>query len=130
MLSRGDHVAATVRRSDSLDGLRTQYGDRLWVAILDVTDTDMVRTVIDRAFAEFRRIDVVVSNAGYGLFGAAEEVSDEQIRHQIETNLVGSIAVIRASLPYLRAQGGGRVLQVSSEGGQITCIAWCSTTST
>jgi NAD(P)-dependent dehydrogenase (short-subunit alcohol dehydrogenase family) len=82
--------------------------------------TTWQRTVIDRAFAELRRIDVVVSNAGYGLFGAAEEVSDEQIRHQIETNLVGSIPVIRASLPYLRAQGGGRVLQVSSEGGQIT----------
>ena len=60
-----------------------------------------------------------VNNAAYGLFGAAEEVSDDQIRHQIDTNLIGSIQVIRAVLPHLRAQGGGRVLQVSSEGGQI-----------
>ena len=60
-----------------------------------------------------------VNNAAYGLFGAAEEVSDDQIRHQIDTNLIGSFQVIRAVLPHLRAQGGGRVLQVSSEGGQI-----------
>jgi len=65
------------------------------------------------------RIDVVVSNAGYGLFGAGEESSDEQIDRQIATNLVGSIQLIRAVLPYLRGQGGGRIVQVSSEGGQI-----------
>jgi NAD(P)-dependent dehydrogenase (short-subunit alcohol dehydrogenase family) len=120
LLARGDRVAATVRRESSLDDLRVRHGDRLWIAILDVTDADAVRKVIDRAFAELGRIDVVVSNAGYGLFGAAEEVTDAQVRHQIDTNLVGSIAVIRACLPHLRAQGGGRVLQLSSEGGQIT----------
>jgi NAD(P)-dependent dehydrogenase (short-subunit alcohol dehydrogenase family) len=65
------------------------------------------------------RIDVVVSNAGYGLFGAAEEVTDAQIDRQIATNLVGSIQLIRASLPHLRSQGGGRIVQVSSEGGQV-----------
>ena len=119
LLARGDRVAATLRRMDALDDLRARHGDRLWVAPLDVTDLPRVRAVIDRAFAELGRIDVVVSNAGYGLFGAAEEVSDAQIRHQIDTNLVGSIAVIRAALPHLRAQGGGRVLQVSSEGGQV-----------
>jgi NAD(P)-dependent dehydrogenase (short-subunit alcohol dehydrogenase family) len=63
---------------------------------------------------------VVANNAAYALFGAAEEVSDEQIRHQIDTNVIGSIAVIRAALPHLRAQGGGRILQLSPEGGQIT----------
>ena len=120
LLARGDRVAATVRRESSLDDLRVQHADRLWIAILDVTDADAVRRVIDRAFAELGRIDVVVSNAGYGLFGAAEEVTDAQVRHQIDTNLVGSIAVIRACLSHLRAQGGGRVLQLSSEGGQIT----------
>jgi NAD(P)-dependent dehydrogenase (short-subunit alcohol dehydrogenase family) len=62
---------------------------------------------------------VVVNNAGYGLFGAGEEVSDEQIRQQIDTNLIGSIQVIRAAPPHLRAQGGGRILQAASEGGQI-----------
>jgi NAD(P)-dependent dehydrogenase (short-subunit alcohol dehydrogenase family) len=120
LLARGDRVAATVRQEHILDDLKARHGERLWVANLDLTHTDAVRDVIDRAFGDLGRIDVIVSNAGYGLFGAAEEVSHEQIRHQIDTNLIGSIAVIRASLPHLRAQGGGRVLQVSSEGGQIT----------
>jgi NAD(P)-dependent dehydrogenase (short-subunit alcohol dehydrogenase family) len=108
LLGDGDHVAATLRKVSALDDLKARHGDTLWVASLDVTDTDAVRRVIDRAFNDLGRIDVVVSNAGYGLFGAGEEVSDEQIRHQIDTNLVGSIQVIRAVLPHLRAQGGGR----------------------
>jgi NAD(P)-dependent dehydrogenase (short-subunit alcohol dehydrogenase family) len=120
LLARGDRVAATVRKTATLEHLNAQYGDRLWVAALDVTDTQGVRRVVDQAFATLGRIDVIVNNAGYGLFGAAEEVSDEQVRHQIDTNLIGSIAVIRACLPHLRAQGGGHVLQVSSEGGQMT----------
>ena len=119
LLAQGDRVAATLRRIGALDHLQAQYGDSLWVASLDVTDPVRVRAVVDLAFGELGRIDVIVSNAGYSLFGAAEEVSDEQIRHQIDTNLIGSIAVIRAALPHLRAQGGGRVLQVSSEGGQV-----------
>lgn len=119
LLARGDRVAATLRKVGALDDLKAAHGDRLWIATLDVTDTTAVRTVVDRAFAELGRIDVVVNNAGYGLFGAAEELSDDQIRQQIDTNLIGSIAVIRAALPHLREQGGGRVLQVSSEGGQI-----------
>lgn len=73
---------------------------------------------VGRAFSQLGRIDVIVSNAGYGLFGAAEEVTDAQIDRQIATNLIGSIQLIRACLPHLRAQGGGRVVQVSSEGGQ------------
>ncbi len=95
LLARGDRVAATLRRMDALDGLQAKYSDSLWMASLDVTDPVRVRAVVDRAFGELGRIDVVVSNAGYGLFGAAEEVSDEQIRHQIDTNVIGSIAVIR-----------------------------------
>lgn len=119
LLARGDSVTATVHQPDALRELQAQHGERLRVAVLDVTDTTAVRSVVDAAFAAMGRIDVVVSNAGYGLFGAAEEVSDAQIRHQIDTNLVGAIQVIRAALPHLRAQGGGRVLQVSSEGGQL-----------
>jgi NAD(P)-dependent dehydrogenase (short-subunit alcohol dehydrogenase family) len=91
----------------------------LWVRTLDVTDTAAIREVVGAAFAELGRIDVVVSNAGYGLFGAAEEISDEQIEAQINTNLIGSIQLTRAVLPHLRAQGGGRILQLSSMGGQI-----------
>lgn len=120
LLARGDRVAGTTRKLDALGDLRARYGEQLWLASLDVTDPAAIRRVIDAAFNALGRIDVVVSNAGYGLFGAAEEVTDAQIAHQIDTNLIGSIQVIRAALPHLRNQGGGRILQVSSEGGQIS----------
>lgn len=119
LLARGDTVFATLRRDGALDDLKEQYNDRLHVLTLDVTHTRAIRTCIAGAFEAAGRIDVVVSNAGYGLFGAGEEVTDEQIDRQIATNLTGSIQVIRAALPHLRAQGGGRIVQVSSEGGQI-----------
>ena len=118
LLARGDRVAGTVRRLDAVADLKAKYGDRLWVAPLDVTDAPAIKEVVNRAFAELGKIDVVVNNAGYGLFGAAEELSDEQILHEIHTNLLGSINVIRAALPHLRAQGGGRILQLSTYGGQ------------
>ncbi|MGK5682918.1 SDR family oxidoreductase [Actinoplanes sp. URMC 104] len=118
LLERGERVAGTVRRAGSVDDLAAKYGDRLWVAHLDVTDLPGVRATVDRAFAELGRVDVVVSNAGYGLFGAAEELTDEQVIDQLNTNLLGSIAVVRAALPHLRAQGGGRLIQISTYGGQ------------
>ncbi len=120
LLARGDRVAATARRPDSMDSLRADYGNSLEVYELDVTDTDAMRRQLQAAFALFGRIDVIVGNAGYGLFGAAEELSDDQIDRQIATNLTASIQLIRASVPLLRAQGGGRFMQVSSEGGQVT----------
>ena len=119
LLERGDRVAGTVRKMEALDDLKAQYGDRFRPALLDVSDTAAVKKTINEAFATMGRIDVVVSNAGYALFGAGEEVTDDQIDRQLQTNLLGSIQVIRATLPHLRAQGGGRILQVSSEGGQI-----------
>ena len=119
LLQRGDRVVATLRREGALDDLKIQYEDRLQVLTLDVTDIRAVHTNIAAAFEAMGRIDVVVNNAGYGLFGAAEEVTDEQIDRQIATNLTGSIQVIRAALPHLRRQGGGRIVQISSEGGQI-----------
>jgi len=118
LLERGDRVAATLRRPETLDELRARHGDRLWTAQLDVTDASAVRTVTDKAFAAFGEIDVIVNNAGYGVFAAAEEASDEQIERVIDTNLLGSVRVIRAALPHLRAQGHGRILQISSAGGQ------------
>lgn len=119
LLTRGDRVVGTVRRADALDDLVERHGGHLTVLMLDVTDTEAVRMGIARAFDELGRIEAVVSNAGYGLFGAAEEVSDAQINRQIATNLTGSIQLIRAALPHLRVQGGGRIVQLSSEGGQI-----------
>lgn len=120
LLARGDRVAATLRRPEVLDDLRERFGDRLWVARLDVTDPAEVREVVDRAFAELGAIDVVVNNAGYGVFASVEEASDEQIERVVDTNLLGSIRVVRAALPHLRAQGSGHIVQVSTAGGQTT----------
>jgi NAD(P)-dependent dehydrogenase (short-subunit alcohol dehydrogenase family) len=120
LLARGDRVAATLRRPEALDDLRTEHGDRLWLGRLDVTDTEQVHRVVDDAFTALGTIDVVVNNAGYGVFASVEEATDEQIRQVIDTNLIGSINVIRAALPHLRAQGNGRIVQVSTAGGQTT----------
>jgi NAD(P)-dependent dehydrogenase (short-subunit alcohol dehydrogenase family) len=120
LLQRGDRVAATLRRADALDDLRAAAGDRLWVAALDVTDADQVRATVDRAFAELGTIDVVVNNAGYGAFGSVEEVDDAEIERVVDTNLFGPIRVVRAALPHLRRQGHGRIVQVSTAGGQTT----------
>lgn len=119
LLQRGDTVVATLRRPGALDELRERHGESLQVLTLDVTETPAIKAAVADAFARVGRIDVAVSNAGYGLFGAAEEASDAQIERQIATNLVGSIQFIRALLPHLRKQGGGRIVQVSSEGGQM-----------
>ena len=118
LLARGDVVIGTARREGALTDLKQDHGDSLHVLKLELTDTESIRAAIDEGFS-LGTIDVVVSNAGYGLVGAAEELTDTQIDQQIATNLVGSIQLIRAALPHLRAQGGGRILQVSSEGGQI-----------
>jgi len=120
LLARGERVAGTVRKPGSVDDLKTKYGERLWIGELDVTDTPGIRLVFDRAASTLGRVDVVVNNAGYGLVGAAEELTDAQIVHQIDTNLIGSIQVARAAIPRLRANGGGRIIQISTMGGQAT----------
>ncbi|MGO4870136.1 MAG: SDR family oxidoreductase [Roseiarcus sp.] len=119
LLECGDRVVGTVRDMGKVADLIERYPEAFHVETLDVTDTAAVREVVERSFARLGRIDVVISNAGYGLFGAAEEFTDEQIDHMIATNLVGSIQLIRAALPHLRAQGGGRIIQISSYGGQV-----------
>ncbi|WP_313198787.1 SDR family oxidoreductase [Rhizobium sp.] len=119
-LDNGDRVAGTVRKQGSVDDLKARYPDRLWVAQLDLTDIEAIQGCVKAAFAKFGRIDVIVNNAGYGLFGAAEGLSTDQIRHQIDTNLVGPIEVTRVAIPYLRQQGGGRIIAISTYGGQAT----------
>lgn len=118
LLAAGHQVAATARRAERLTDLG-QPG-QLWTAALDVTDTDNVRAVVARAFADLDRIDVVFSNAGRAAFGAAEELDDETIADQIAVNMTGPIQLVRAVLPFLRAQGGGRIIQTSTMGAQIT----------
>ncbi len=119
LLARGDRVVGTVRDAGKVADLIKRYPGAFHAETLDVTDTAAIREVVERSFARLGRIDVIVSNAGYGLFGAAEELTDEQIDHMIATNLVGSIQLIRAVLPHLRAQGGGRIIQISTYGGQV-----------
>ncbi|GAB2607923.1 SDR family oxidoreductase [Kribbella endophytica] len=123
LLARGDRVAVTVRRPETIADLADRYGDQLWSATLDVTDTPALRAVVDQAFAELGRIDVVVSNAGYALLGAAEEYSDAEVERQLDTNLLASIQLARAVIPHLRAQGGGRIMQLSSMGAHVSVPA-------
>jgi NAD(P)-dependent dehydrogenase (short-subunit alcohol dehydrogenase family) len=119
LLERGDRVVGTVRDTGKVAELVDRYPGAFRAEVLDMTDTAAIHALVDRAFASLGRIDVIISNAGYGLFGAAEELTDTQIDHMIATNLVGSIQLIRAVLPHLRAQGGGRIIQISSYGGQV-----------
>ena len=119
LLARGDRVVGTVRDVGKVADLINRYPEAFRAETLDVTDVAAIRAVVERSFARLGRIDVIISNAGYGLFGAAEELSDAQIDHMIATNLVGSIQLIRAALPHLRAQGGGRIIQISTYGGQV-----------
>jgi NAD(P)-dependent dehydrogenase (short-subunit alcohol dehydrogenase family) len=119
LLERGDRVVGTVRDTAKVSDLVDGYPGTFRPEVLDVTDTAAVREVVDRSFVALGRIDVIVSNAGYGLFGAAEELTDQQLERIIATNLIGSMQLIRAALPHLRAQGGGRIVQISSYGGQV-----------
>jgi len=123
-LSRGDRVIGASRSEDALADLRARHHEQLRIVGMDLKDPASVRAAVDRAFGAAPRIDIVVSNAGYGLLGAAEEASDAQVRDIVDTNLIGSITLIQAALPHLRSQGGGRILQVSSEGGQIAYPAF------
>ncbi len=119
ILAGGDRVAATLRRPEQLDDLKEQHGGRLWTRRLDVTDTAGIERVVGEAFADHDRIDVVVSNAGYGVGGTAEDLDDEHVEGVIATNLTGSIQLARRVVPHLREQGGGVLVQISSMGGHI-----------
>lgn len=119
VLAKGDVVYGTVRNTKSIEPLMSEYSDTLHVGIVDVTDVPEIHRVVEDAFGKLKEIDVVVSNAGYGLYGAAEEISDEEADHMLDTNLRGSIAFIHATLPYLRKQRHGRIIQVASVAGQV-----------
>jgi NAD(P)-dependent dehydrogenase (short-subunit alcohol dehydrogenase family) len=116
-LERGDSVAATARDTSTLDDLAQQYGERLLPLRLDVDDRDAVVAAVKDAHDRFGRLDVVVNNAGYGQFGMIEEISEAEARAQFDTNVFGALFVTQAALPYLREQGSGHILQVSSIGG-------------
>ena len=118
-LSRGDRVAATARTTEGLDKLVDAHGDAMLPLPLDVTDKAAVFASVKRAKEHFGRLDVIVNNAGFAQIGAIEELTEQQLREQFETNLFGAIWVIQAALPHLREQGGGHIIQMSSVAGLI-----------
>ncbi|MDR1007432.1 MAG: SDR family oxidoreductase [Campylobacteraceae bacterium] len=120
LLERGDRVAATVRKPQALNELQKRYGSNLWRTNLDLTDSYAIKQTVSQAIEKFGTIDVLVNNAGYGLFGAVEEASDEQIEHLFQTNFFGSLRVARAFIPYFRSKGKGHIVQISSEVGHLS----------
>jgi NAD(P)-dependent dehydrogenase (short-subunit alcohol dehydrogenase family) len=116
-LDRGDRVVSTARDARTLDDIAAKYGELVLPLTLDVTDRTAVFETMKQAHEHFGQLDVIVNNAGYGQFGMVEELSEQEARDQIETNLFGALWVTQAALPYLRDQGSGHIIQVSSIGG-------------
>ena len=113
-LMHGQLVIATARDPAALAELRARFPDTCRALTLDVTDAAQVKSAVAEGAAAFGRIDVVVNNAGYGVVGAFEELSEEQINRNFSTNFFGSLAVIRAALPILRGQGSGHIVNISA----------------
>lgn len=118
-LKQGHKVIATARQPESLQALADEFGDAVLPVELDVTSRDACFAAVEKAREQFGRVDVMISNAGYGHFGFVEEATEAEARNQIETNVFGSLWVIQAVLPLMRAQQSGHILQVSSIGGVI-----------
>ncbi len=119
VLAKGDNVAATARNPEQLKDLVKKYPNQILPIKLDVTNYDEVYDAVATAVKHFGRIDVLVNNAGFGIVGAAEAFTEEQVRSQLETNLYAPIEITRAVLPYMRKQRSGRILQISSIGGRV-----------
>jgi NAD(P)-dependent dehydrogenase (short-subunit alcohol dehydrogenase family) len=113
-LKRGDRVAATARKLADVADLASRFGDAVLPLALNVTNPTQVHQAVERAYAHFGRLDVLVNNAGVSLLAATEEATDEQIRDLFDTNYIGMVRVLRAALPLLRKQGSGHILGVSS----------------
>lgn len=121
-LAKGDFVAATARNPAQLKDLADKYADHIFPVTLDVTNYQQVKQAVEDTIARFGRIDVLVNNAGFGITGAAEAFTDEEVRNQLETNLYAPIEITRVVLPYMRKQRSGSILQVSSIGGRVASI--------
>lgn len=118
LLAKGKTVIGTVRNTAKVQDLVDQYPETFVSKVLDVTDVSAIHDLVDELTKDYH-IDVLVNNAGYGLFGAAEELSDDEVNRIIATDLTGSIQMVRAILPSMRAQSHGRLIQISSYGGQV-----------
>jgi len=119
VLAKGHQVAATARQPQQLVDLLAKYPLQILPLQLDVNDQIAIATAVEQAIKHFGRIDVLVNNAGFGIVGAAEAFTDEQVRSQLHTNLYAPINITRAVLPYMRKQRSGRILQISSIGGRV-----------
>jgi len=119
VLAKGDRVAATARNTEQLKELADKYPDQLYAIKLDVTNKDEVYQSVADTVAHFGRLDILVNNAGFGITGAVEAFTDEQVHSQLETNLYAPIEITRAVLPYMRKQRSGHILQISSIGGRV-----------
>lgn len=118
-LSRGDRVAATARDITSVADLKERFGDLAFPLALDVTDAAQAADAVNEAHRHFGRLDVVLNNAGYGLVGVIEEGEEANARALFDTNYFGPLRIIKAALPFLRAQGSGHIIGVSSQVGVI-----------
>ncbi|GGA23082.1 oxidoreductase [Paenibacillus physcomitrellae] len=119
VLKQGHKLFATARRPEQLNELVQRYPGQVETFALDVTNKEQVKSAVQKAVDVFGRIDVLVNNAGYGNIASIEEITDEDLRAQIETNLFGVINVTQTALPVLRKQREGHILQLSSIGGRI-----------
>jgi NAD(P)-dependent dehydrogenase (short-subunit alcohol dehydrogenase family) len=117
VLARGERLVATGRDLDRIRPLVASAGDRALALRLDVTNATAAREAAEEAVARFGRIDVVVNNAGYGSVGAVEELTDDELREQLDVNLFGVINVTRAALPHMRRKRSGHLIQMSSLNG-------------
>ncbi|MHA3787537.1 SDR family NAD(P)-dependent oxidoreductase [Flavobacterium hauense] len=119
-LERGDKVAATARNIEALNDLKAKYGDAVLPIQLNVDNRSEAFDAVNKAAKHFGKLDVVINNAGYGLFGAIEEASEQEARQQFETNVFGLLWITQAALPIMRKQGYGHIIQLSSLLGVIT----------
>jgi NADP-dependent 3-hydroxy acid dehydrogenase YdfG len=118
-LDRGDKVIAAVRNTDHLKELAKQYPSTLLVLQLDVTDKKACFEAVEKAKQHFGKIDVLINNAGYGHIGAIEELTENEVRAQMETNVFGLLWLTQAIIPIMRDQNSGHIIQVSSALGLV-----------
>jgi len=119
-LKRGDRVAATARKVESIAALNDTYGDNVLTLELDVTNAAQAKEAVEKAHAHFGKLDIVLNNAGYALVGTIEEAGTDEVKAMYDTNIFGTVTVIQAALPLLRAQGYGHILGTSSNLGHVT----------
>jgi NAD(P)-dependent dehydrogenase (short-subunit alcohol dehydrogenase family) len=130
ILEHGDILAGTVRQPDQQAAITALHPERAVGLLMDVTQPEQVAAAVREALDRFGRIDVLVNNAGHGIVGAVEEVSDSEARRVFEVNVFGVLHVIRAVLPHMRARRSGLVINLSSQGGVVGFLGsgvYCAT---